>query len=238
METRRQSVAHRKRGSIPEESEVGSEVVRRVISPEQRAVDELVKIRAAVRPLFSVPIPEGELADRSLRLYAAIKKILAQENWDFYTIQSFPGLSDDYSATCLAQSLMLDEHVGTSTLSDFNTLMTVKLLTDLSVEPVYYGDLLGQLKCFFDRTYSFFNPDFSSRVPAGKKAVLILAQANPDPDQFADIFPRYKRWLKLYGFEPVRLLRAVGVKDPGDLYQQPDLLAQAATLARELVQPG
>ena len=103
--------------------------------------DELEKIRAAIQPLFSAPIPEGEVADRSLRLYSAIKKIIKRENWDFYTIQSFPGLSDDYSATCLAQSLMLEERVGTSTLSDFNTLMTVKLLTDLSVEPVYYGDL-------------------------------------------------------------------------------------------------
>ncbi len=104
--------------------------------------------------------------------------------------------------------------------------------------PVYYGDVIGQLKCFFDRTYSFFNSDFSSRVPAGKKAVLILAQANPDPEQFADIFPRYKRWLKLYGFEPVRLLRAVGVRDQGDIDGQTDLLAQAAALARELVQPA
>jgi L-fucose isomerase-like protein len=103
--------------------------------------DELVGARKAIQPLFSVPIPEGEMADRSLRIYLAIKKIIAQEKWDFYTIQSFPGLGDDYSATCLAQSLMLDERVGTSTLSDFNTLMTVKLLTDLSAEPVYYGDL-------------------------------------------------------------------------------------------------
>jgi hypothetical protein len=103
--------------------------------------DELIKARAAVQPVFSVPIPEGELADRSLRLYLAIKKVIAREGWDFYTIQSFPGLGDDYSATCFAQSLMLDEHIGTSTLSDFNTLMTVKLLSDLSAEPVYYGDL-------------------------------------------------------------------------------------------------
>jgi hypothetical protein len=103
--------------------------------------DELIKARAAIQPFFSVPIPEGELADRSLRLYLAIKKVIAKEGWDFYTIQSFPGLGDDYSATCFAQSLILDEHIGTSTLSDFNTLMTVKLLTDLSVEPVYYGDL-------------------------------------------------------------------------------------------------
>jgi len=102
---------------------------------------ELVKARAAIQPSFSVPIPEGELADRSIRLYLAIKKVIAREGWDFYTIQSFPGLGDDYSATCFAQSLMLDERVGTSTLGDFNTLMTVKLLTDLSAEPVYYGDL-------------------------------------------------------------------------------------------------
>ena len=104
--------------------------------------------------------------------------------------------------------------------------------------PVYYGDLIGQLKCFFDRTYSFFNPDFSSRVPPGKKAVLILAQANPDPEQFAGIYPRYMHWLKLYGFQPVYLLRAVGVKDMGDINRQPDLLTQAAALAGELVKPA
>ena len=102
---------------------------------------ELAAARVAVQPKFSVPIPEGELADRALRLYLAIKKVIAREGWDFYTIQSFPGLGDDYSATCFAQSLILDEHIGTSTLSDFNTLMTVKLLGDLSAEPVYYGDL-------------------------------------------------------------------------------------------------
>jgi hypothetical protein len=102
---------------------------------------ELRKLRSDLQPLFSMPIPEGEMADRSLRLYAAIKKTVAREGWDFYTIQSFPGLSDTYSATCLAQSLMLENRVATSTLSDFNTLMTVKLLTDFSSDPVYYGDL-------------------------------------------------------------------------------------------------
>ena len=55
--------------------------------------------------------------------------------------------------------------------------------------PVYFGDLSGQMKCFFDRTYSYINPDFSSRVPPGKKAVMVLVQANPDEAQFADIFP-------------------------------------------------
>jgi hypothetical protein len=102
---------------------------------------ELAQVRTALQPLFSTPIPQGELADRSLRLYLATKKEIARNGWDFYTIQSFPGLGDYYGATCLSQSLILNEHIGTSTLSDFNTLMTVKLLTDLSTEPVYYGDL-------------------------------------------------------------------------------------------------
>ncbi|MBN1670943.1 MAG: hypothetical protein JXR37_07915 [Kiritimatiellae bacterium] len=101
----------------------------------------LRETRARIQPLFSQPIPENETADRSIRLYVAIRQILEKEEWDFYTIQSFPGLGDDYSATCFAQSLILNDRIGTSTLSDFNTCLTVKLLTDLSPEPVYYGDL-------------------------------------------------------------------------------------------------
>jgi L-fucose isomerase-like protein len=105
------------------------------------SADEIATARDEIQPLFSDPIPDGEMADRSIRLYLAVKKIVAQEGWDFYTIQSFPGLGDDYSATCLAQSMMLEHGIGTSTLGDYNTALTVKLLTDLGDERVYYGDL-------------------------------------------------------------------------------------------------
>ena len=37
--------------------------------------------------------------------------------------------------------MMLEDGIGTSTLGDFNTALTVYLLTKLSKEPVYYGDL-------------------------------------------------------------------------------------------------
>ena len=102
---------------------------------------EVAAARQRIQPFFSEPIPTGELADRSIRLYLALKKVVAREQWDMYTIQSFPGMGDYYGATCFAQSMMLNDRVGTSTLSDFNTLLTVKLLNDLSAEPVYYGDL-------------------------------------------------------------------------------------------------
>lgn len=103
--------------------------------------EELAEARRHVQARFSQPIPEGESQERSLRLYVALKKLVRKEAFDFYTIQSFPGLGDDYVATCFAQSMMLQDGYATSTLGDFNTAMTVKLLLDLSGEPVYYGDL-------------------------------------------------------------------------------------------------
>lgn len=102
---------------------------------------ELKKARQRIAGLFAEPLPEDETANRSIRLYLALKRIVEKEGFDFYTIQSFPGLGDDYSATCFAQSMMLEDGVGTSTLGDFNTAMSVKLLNDLSPEPVYYGDI-------------------------------------------------------------------------------------------------
>ena len=103
--------------------------------------------------------------------------------------------------------------------------------------PVYFGDLSGQLKCFFDRTYSYIDADFSSRVPRGKTAVMVLVQANPEESQFNDIFPRYRRWLTFFGYDPVFLLRATGVKNLGDINGQTAVLDEAATLARKIMAP-
>ena len=102
---------------------------------------EIAAARKKIQKLFSEPIPGNEQAEKSIRLYLAIKKLIEMNEWDFYTIQSFPGLGNTYSATCFAQSMMLEDGMGTSTLGDFNTALTVKCLTDMSDEPVYYGDL-------------------------------------------------------------------------------------------------
>jgi multimeric flavodoxin WrbA len=101
--------------------------------------------------------------------------------------------------------------------------------------PVYFGDLSGQLKCFWDRTYALINPDFSTRLAPGKKSVMFLAQANPNEDMFDDIHPRYERWLKMFGFNDNYQIRAVGVRDAGVVKDQPETLEQAKKLAQELV---
>lgn len=108
---------------------------------DQITAKEIDALTPRLQKLFGKLPDKSVVNERSIRLYLALKKIVEQEKFDFYTIQSFPGLGDDYSATCFAQSMMLDDGHGTSTLGDFNTALTVLLLTKLSKEPVYYGDL-------------------------------------------------------------------------------------------------
>src|SRR5581483_49491 len=102
---------------------------------------EVAALSPRLQKLFGRAPDSTVVNERSIRLYLALKKIVQQENFDFYTVQSFPGLGDHYSATCFAQSMMLEDGFGTSTLGDFNTGLTVLLLTLLSSERVYYGDL-------------------------------------------------------------------------------------------------
>jgi L-fucose isomerase-like protein len=102
---------------------------------------QIAETRESIQHLFADTIPVGSVADKSIALYLATKQLVGELGWDFYTIQSFPGIADDFSATCFSQSMMLEDGVGTSTLGDFNTALTVKCLTELSDDPIYYGDL-------------------------------------------------------------------------------------------------
>ncbi len=117
------------------------DVTELVRTAEAVTADELLAARRHIQFFFDEPVPQNQMADRSIRLYVALKKLVTRENYAFYTIQSFPGMGDDYSATSFAQSMMLQDGIGTSTLSDYNTALVSKLLTDLSRERVYYGDL-------------------------------------------------------------------------------------------------
>jgi len=115
-----------------------SELIRRAQAVSPAAIAAL---EPRLAKLFGKAPEKSVVNERSIRLYLALKEIVERERFDFYTIQSFPGLADDYSATCFAQSMMLEDGWGASTLGDFNTALSVFLLTRLSRDPVYYGDL-------------------------------------------------------------------------------------------------
>ena len=101
---------------------------------------ELAEVWDIVKKRFKELPADDEQTERSMRIYVAIKKLLKKNEWDYYTIQSFPGFGDDYGATCFAQSMILDDGIPTSTLSDFNTCLTSILMMNLSEDPIYYGD--------------------------------------------------------------------------------------------------
>lgn len=106
--------------------------------------------------------------------------------------------------------------------------------------PVYYGDISGQLKCFMDRTFSYLVPDYvtnknPSRLAPGKSLVFILTQGNPDPKLFDDIYPRYDKFLKWYGFAESRLIRACGI-GPATVDRVPEhILKEAEETIRALL---
>jgi len=100
--------------------------------------------------------------------------------------------------------------------------------------PVYFGDLSSQLKCFWDRTYAWVNPDFTTRLAPGKKSVMLLAQGAA-AEMFDDIHPRYERWLKMFGFADNFVIRAAGVREAGEVNNRPEPLKQARKLAMVLI---
>lgn len=106
--------------------------------------------------------------------------------------------------------------------------------------PVYFGDVSSQLKTFIDRTFSFLVPDYitnpaPSRLKPGKKLVFIIAQGHPDESVFADVFPRYDKFMKWFGFRESHLIRACGVRDPGDAAARDEVVRLAQDTARSVM---
>ncbi len=104
--------------------------------------------------------------------------------------------------------------------------------------PNYFGEVSGQFKSFFDRTYSCLNPDLTSRMNPGKSSVFILSQGNQDANAYDDVYPRYEAWLQRYGFNDNYLLRMTGPRAADSVSQRPDLVSLANEIAEKLVSPA
>jgi multimeric flavodoxin WrbA len=175
------------------------------------------------------PRPQGNSSTLAQKFLESARELGAEVQVYPLNRMSFQGCQGCGACKTERENCILEDDLA-------QVLMDVKEADVLLLaSPVYFGDISGQLKCFFDRTYSYITPEFTTRVPGGKQAVVVLVQANPEESQFNDIFPRYQRWLKFFGFDPVHLLRAVGVKNLDDIQQQAAVLDQAASLAREIV---
>ena len=104
--------------------------------------------------------------------------------------------------------------------------------------PVYMGGVSGQLKCFLDRTFSFLTPDFKtspdpSRLPKGKKALVVTTQGAPE-SMFKDVADQLEMMLKRHGFSEVKTIRGGGIRDIGDAEKDERVMGLAVESAKQL----
>jgi multimeric flavodoxin WrbA len=117
----------------------------------------------------------------------------------------------------------------------FESMKTADII--IAATPVYSGYASGQFKCFMDRCYSLLAPDYMtnpqpSRLPPGKKAVVITTQGNPNPALFDDFVSRLQMWVKRnWRVEDVRLIKGYGLGPESAL--EP-FLKQAEDLAKSM----
>ena len=106
--------------------------------------------------------------------------------------------------------------------------------------PVYMGDVTCTIRAFIERSYSYFVPDFftnpnPSRLKPGKKLVFIQTQGQPNEKLFGDIFPRTELFLKRVGFPECHLIRACGVRKPGEVAGREAEMKLAEETARKIL---
>lgn len=107
--------------------------------------------------------------------------------------------------------------------------------------PVYFGDVTGEMKKFIDRMYSLVPPGYltggpRTRLSPGKKCLFILPQGYPGEELFQapwEIFGPFfgPEW---FGYE-THLLRAPGLSIPGEAAENPELMAKAEELGKQLM---
>ena len=183
--------------------------------------------------LLGSPQEKGNSATVANRFCATAERLGAE-------VQVFALNKLEYQGcqACMACKTKLDHCVLEDDLTE---VLEAVRETDVLVlaSPVYYGDLSSQMKGFIDRSYSYLASDYltnpqPSRLSAGKKLVFILTQGNPDQERFADIFGRYDYFFQWYGFADSHLIRGYGLREPGIVAQNQDVMKLAETTAEKI----
>ncbi len=82
--------------------------------------------------------------------------------------------------------------------------------------PVYMAYVSGQAKLFLDRLYAFKTAEQTSRLPAGKKCVIVLTQGYSDTNGYQNLLNSLSSLISRFGFEVEETLVVGGVYSPND----------------------
>jgi multimeric flavodoxin WrbA len=175
--------------------------------------------------LLGSPRPEGNSAVLARTFLDACRSRGADVETCFLNKMDYQGCQACMGCKTKAESCVLKDDMTPV----YEAIRQADVL--LLASPVYFGDFSGQLKSAYDRFYAYLAPDYSSRLPAGKQAVFILTQGNPDQEQFQDIYKRYETFMKWLNFDRCHLIRGCGLQGPGEVKDRPEAIREAAELA-------
>jgi multimeric flavodoxin WrbA len=87
--------------------------------------------------------------------------------------------------------------------------------------PIFFADISAQLKCFIDRTWSYFGKNGTSagHLPRNRCLVFILSYGYTDGHIYDSIFDKYKRYFNMMGFDHCHLITACGAQ-----YHSPEIV--------------
>lgn len=101
--------------------------------------------------------------------------------------------------------------------------------------PIYMAHVTAQVKLMIDRMYAFFTSDFKSRLPSGKKAVLLTVQGDGDRKSFESAVKSMKTGFEWLGIDVAKTMVGAGLDKKGAVTKRKDLLTTAFELGSELV---
>lgn len=108
--------------------------------------------------------------------------------------------------------------------------------------PIYFTSISGQLKLAVDRFFSFFVPDYptrenKSRLSSGRHLVFVQTQGEPE-ERYGDLMDDFSAGFSGLGFDRQHLIRAWGVREPGDVAGNKVFLSRCDDVARQVYGPG
>ena len=102
--------------------------------------------------------------------------------------------------------------------------------------PVYFATVSAQFKAFMDRLIALIDTDFRSRLPEGKRAVLLFCQGDERGDAYLDGLKCVETTCEWLGIEVVERIVASGVEEPGEVAENTEIMGRVQEAAYKLLQ--
>jgi len=84
---------------------------------------------------------DPKFVERSVRVYLALRKIVRENSLDLIAVKCLDEFINLYTSCCLAVSMLNDEGIPTVCQSDINAAISFYILSLLSEDPPYFGDI-------------------------------------------------------------------------------------------------